>query len=62
MEDDVGDRALKRLPQRKMNFIDDSISSYCYMITLPKRLEHMGFDKNWISQEKLLYDYLAQTT
>ena len=29
MEDAVGERALKRLPQRRLNFIDGSIYSYC---------------------------------
>ena len=32
MEDDFGDTALKRLPQRRLNFIGDSISSYCYIL------------------------------
>ena len=32
MEDAVGDRALKRLPQRRPNCIDGSISSYCSIL------------------------------
>ena len=32
MEDDVGARAMKRLPQRRLNRIDDYISIYCYII------------------------------
>ena len=41
MEDSVGDRALKRLSQRRMKFIDDSILSYCSIIISPKRLEQI---------------------
>ena len=39
MEDAVSESALKRLPQRRLNFIDGSISTYCYIIISPKRLE-----------------------
>ena len=39
MEDAVGERDLKRLPQKIMNFIDGSISSYCYILNSPKLLE-----------------------
>ena len=39
MEDDVSERALKRLPQISLNFIDGSISSYCFILNLPERLE-----------------------
>ena len=39
MEDAVGERALKRLPQRRLNFIDGSISSYCSILNSPERLE-----------------------
>ena len=35
MEDDVSERALKRLPQRRLNFIDGPISSYCYILNSP---------------------------
>ena len=38
MEDAVGDRSLKRLPQRNLNLIDGSISSYCYILNSSKRL------------------------
>ena len=41
MEDDVGDRALNRLPMRRLNFIDGSISRYCYIINSLKRLEQI---------------------
>ena len=35
MEGAVGERYLKRLPQRRLNFIDDSISSYCSILNSP---------------------------
>ena len=38
MYDAVSERDLKRLPQRRLNFIDGSISSYCYILISPKRL------------------------
>ena len=41
MEDDIGDRALKRLLQRRLKFIDGSISSYCYIINSTKRFEQI---------------------
>ena len=41
MEDAVGERALKRLPQIRLNFIDGSISSYCYILNSPERLEQI---------------------
>ena len=41
MEDAVGERALKRLPQRRLNFIDGYISSYCSIINSPERLEQI---------------------
>ena len=41
MEDAVGERALRRLTQISLNFIDGSISSYCYILKLPERLEHI---------------------
>ena len=40
MKVDIGDRALKRLPQRRLNIIDGSISSYCSILDSPERL-HM---------------------
>ena len=36
MEDAVGERALKRLPQIRLNFIDGSISSYCSILNSPE--------------------------
>ena len=39
MEDSFGNRSLKSLPQTKMNFIDGYISSYQYILNLPKRIE-----------------------
>ena len=42
MEDAVGERALKRLLQRRLNFIDGSISSYCSIINLPERLDQIS--------------------
>ena len=41
MEDAVGKRPLKRLPQRRLNFIDGSISSYCSILNSPERLEQI---------------------
>ena len=38
MENDIFDRALKRLPQRRLNLIDGSISSYCSTLNSPERL------------------------
>ena len=39
MEDTVGERALKRLPRRRLKFIDGYISSYFSIINSPERLE-----------------------
>ena len=39
MENAIVERALKRLPQRRLNFIDGSIYSYCSILNLPERLE-----------------------
>ena len=39
MEDAVGERALKRLPQRRLNFIDVCTSSYCSILNSPEQLE-----------------------
>ena len=39
MDDAVGERALKRLSQIRLNFIDGSISSYCSILNSPERLE-----------------------
>ena len=41
LDDAVGERALKRLPHRRLNFIDGFISSYCSIINFPKRLEQI---------------------
>ena len=41
MEDDVGVRSFKNLPQRRLNFIDGSISTYCYIFNSPERLEQI---------------------
>ena len=41
MEDAVSDRALKRMPQRRLNFIDGYISSYCFILNSPKLLEEI---------------------
>ena len=38
MEDAIGDRALKRLPRRRLNLIYGSISSYCSILNSPERL------------------------
>ena len=40
MENDVGERSMKRLPKRRLEFIDGSISSYCSIINSPERIEH----------------------
>ena len=39
MEDAVGERALRRLPQRRLNFVDGCISSYCSILKSPEQLE-----------------------
>ena len=41
MDDAVGERDLKSLPQRRLKFIDGSISSYCYIIKSPKQIEQI---------------------
>ena len=41
MEDAVDESSLKRLPQRRLNFIDGCISSYCSILNSPKLLEHI---------------------
>ena len=38
MEDDIGDRYLKRLTQKRTNIIYGSISSYCSILNSPERL------------------------
>ena len=38
MEYAIGDRALKRLPQLRLNLIDGYISSYCYIFKPFKQL------------------------
>ena len=38
MEDSVSDRSLKRLPQKRLNLIDGSISSYCSILNCTERL------------------------
>ena len=52
MEDAVSDRALKRLPQRRLNFIDGYISSYCFILNSPEQFEK-------ISQAKGLASFLC---
>ena len=42
MEDAVGDRDFKRLPQRSLKFIGGYIPSYCSILNSPKRLEHIS--------------------
>ena len=37
----VGDRALKRLPQRMLNFLDGSILSFCYILNSPEKLDNI---------------------
>ena len=49
MKDDVGDRALNRLTQIRMNFIDGFISSYWYIIKSPKRLEQIRQENKLVS-------------
>ena len=39
MEDNVGDRTLKNLPQRRLDLIDGYISSYFSILNYPKRLD-----------------------
>ena len=49
MNDAVGERAVKKLPQRRLNFIDSSISSYCSILNLPERLEQIRQSKKLVS-------------
>ena len=49
MKDAVGERALKRLPQRRLNFIDGYISSYCSILNSPEWLEQIRQAKNLAS-------------
>ena len=49
MDDTVGNRDLKRLPQRRLNFIDGYISSYCSILNSPKRLEQIRQANNLAS-------------
>ena len=41
MEDDVGDRDLNRLPQRRLNFIDGYNLSYFSILNSPGQLEQI---------------------
>ena len=41
MDDSVSERSLNRLPQIRLNFIDDYISSNCYILNLPEPLQHI---------------------
>ena len=41
MGDAFGDKDLKRLPHRRLNFIYGSISTYCYIFNSPERLEQI---------------------
>ena len=45
MEDAVGNMDLKGLTQRRLNFIDGSVSSYCSIINSYERLEQMRQEK-----------------
>ena len=38
LDDDVSERALNRLPQRRLKFINGYISSYCYILNSPEQL------------------------
>ena len=49
MEDAVGDSSLKRLPQRRMDFIYGSISSYCFILNSPERFEKISQAKKFAS-------------
>ena len=44
-KDAIGDRYLKRLTQKRLNLIDGSITSYCYIINSTERL-HMIKQEN----------------
>ena len=41
MEDAFNERDLKRLPQRRLNFIDGCISSYCSILNSHKYIEQI---------------------
>ena len=45
----VGERALKRLTQIRLNFIDGSISSYCSILNSPERIEQISQAKKLVS-------------
>ena len=45
----VGERYLKSLPQRRLNFIDGSISSYYSILNSPERLEQIMQAENLAS-------------
>ena len=49
LEDVVSDRYLKKLPQIRLNFIYDYISSYCSILNSPKFLEQIRQTKNLTS-------------
>ena len=60
MEDAVGEMDLKRLPQRRLNFIGGSISSYCYILNSPEQLEHIRQANKLASVLCNFYSYLIR--
>ena len=61
MEYAVSDMDLKRLPQVSLNFIDCSISSYCYILNSPRRFEHKSKAKKLASAMcDLKYDHMKE--
>ena len=49
IQDDVGNRYLKRLPQIRLKFIDGSISSYGSILNALRRLEKIRQAKKLVS-------------
>ena len=49
MEHAIGDRDLKRLPQRRTNIIDGSISSYCSILNSPEWLHMINKENELVS-------------
>ena len=62
MEDSVGESNLKRLPQRRLEFIDGSISSYCSILNSTERPEHIRQANKLASAVcDLDYDHMRKT-
>ena len=49
MEDDIGDRDLERLPQRRLNIFDGSISNYFSILNSPEHLHTIKKENYFVS-------------